>query len=176
MLSIEALGDLEEEVLRRFPDCITEALVNCNRSGELDQLLKLLGMSDLVESEKSFESYKEGKIVVIGGTEVKENVLLSIAKDLGLQKERFEFCLDYESAQKFDFRKMQYAPSYRIILFGPVPHSAIGKGDSRSIISEVENHREMYPRSERVMSGQELKITKSSFKEKLIQLIRENYI
>jgi len=176
MLSIEALSDLEEEVLNRFPEQITGILSRCNRNGELEKLLKILQMEDLLEPEKRFESYKEGKIVVIGGTKVNENVLLSIAKDLGLSKDRFEFCLDYEAAQKYDFRKMQYAPSYRLILFGPVPHSGHGKGDSGSIIAEIENHPEMYPRAERLLAGQELKITKSSFREKLQQMLQEDYI
>ena len=87
----------------------------------------------------------------------------------------FEFCLDYEDAQKYDFRKMQYAPQYRLILVGPMPHSGYGKGESRSIISEIEKS-DAYPRVERLMSGQELKITKSNFREMLQRLIYEDYI
>lgn len=106
MLSIEALSDLEEEILARFPEQITEILTRCNRNNELSSLLKMLQMEDLLEPENRFESYKEGKIVVIGGTKVNENVLLSIAKERGLSKDRFEFCLDYESAQKYGFWKI----------------------------------------------------------------------
>ena len=176
MLSIEALSDLEEKILDRFPDQITEILTRCNRNNELDTLLKMLQMEDLLEPENRIEGYREGKIVVIGGTEVNENVLLGIAKDLGLSKDRFEFCLDYKAAQKYNFRKMQYAPSYRLILFGPVPHSGHGKVDSGSIVAEIENHPEMYPRAERLMAGQELKITKNSFRERLQQMLQEGYI
>ncbi len=75
----------------------------------------------------------------------------------------------------FDARKMQYAPQYRIILFGPTPHSGYGKGDSSSIITELESS-EAYPRVERLISGNELKITKSNFREKLQQLTEEDYI
>ena len=70
---------------------------------------------------------------------------------------------------------MQYAPQYRVVLFGPTPHSGHGKGDSGSIISEIEKG-EAYPRVERLTSGQELKITKSNFREKLKQLMDEEYI
>ena len=63
-------------------------------------------MEDLLEREQEFYSYKEGKIVVVGGTDVKEEVLLSIAKNLGIDKNRFEFCLDYKQIQKFDFRRI----------------------------------------------------------------------
>lgn len=70
---------------------------------------------------------------------------------------------------------MQYAPQYRIILFGPTPHSGHGKGDSGSIIAELEKSV-AYPRVERLISGSELKITKSNFREMLEQLIEEDYI
>ena len=77
--------------------------------------------------------------------------------------------------QKYDFRKMQYAPEYRVILFGPTPHSGHGKGDSSSIIAELEKS-DAYPRVERLLNGQELKISKTNFREKLQQLLDEDYI
>lgn len=127
VLAIEELSALEDEIMLVLPDRITAILSKLNRSGRLEELLELLGLEDLLEQEQDFYSYKEGKIVVVGGTDVKEEVLLSIAKTLGIEKSRFEFCLDYKQIQKPDFRRMQYAPQYRIILFGPTPHSGHGK-------------------------------------------------
>lgn len=175
VLTVEELSDLEDEILQELPDRITASLSKLNRSGRLEEFLEMLGMSELLESDNDLYSYKEGKIVVIGGTEIKEDVFLSIAKNLGIDKNRFEFCLDYKQVQKYDFRKMQYAPQYRIILFGPTPHSGHGKSDSGSIIAEIEKSA-AYPRCERLMSGQELKITKSNFREMLEKLIEEDYI
>ena len=175
VLAIEELSALEDEIMSVLPDRITAILSKLNRSGRLEELLELLGMEDLLEQEQDFYSYKEGKIVVVGGTDVKEEVLLSIAKKLGIDKSRFEFCLDYKKIQKFDFRRMQYAPQYRIILFGPTPHSGHGKGDSGSIIAELEKSS-AYPRVVRLVSGSELKITKSNFREMLERLIEEDYI
>lgn len=113
VLAIEELSALEDEIMSVLPDRITAILSKLNRSGRLEELLELLGMEDLLKQEQDFYSYKEGKIVVVGGTDVKEEVLLSIAKNLGIDKSRFEFCLDYKQIQKFDFRRMQYAPQYR---------------------------------------------------------------
>lgn len=101
--------------------------------------------------------------------------MLGIASKLGIDKNRFEFYLDYKHIQKVDFRKMQYAPQYRIILFGPVPHSGYGKENGGSILAEVEKSS-IYPRVERLLNGNELKITKSNFKEMLEKLIEEDYI
>ena len=174
-LTIEELSELEDKILTEIPDKITAALTKLNRSGGLEEFLTILGMVDLLDKQQEFYSYKEGKIVVIGGTEVKEEVLLSIAKKLGIDKSRFEFCLDYKQIQKYDFRKMQYTPQYRIILFGPSPHSGHGKGDSGSILAEVEKSP-AYPRVERLISGNELKITKSNFRDMLKRLLDEDYI
>ena len=106
VLAIEELSALEDEIMSVLPDRITAILSKLNRSGRLEELLELLGMEDLLKQEQDFYSYKEGKIVVVGGTDVKEEVLLSIAKNLGIDKSRFEFCLDYKQIQKFDFRRM----------------------------------------------------------------------
>lgn len=77
--------------------------------------------------------YKTGKIVVIGQSDVKAEVLLSIAKKLGLDKSCFELHLDYDDAKNFNFRKTQWQPSYSLIMVGPMPHSGIGKGDYQHI-------------------------------------------
>lgn len=174
-LSIIELSELEDEIMDRIPNDITAILSKLNRTGQLEEFLNMIGMIYLLETENDFYSYRDGKIVVVGGTEVKEEVLLSVAKKLGLDKNRFEFCLDYEAIQKYDFKKMQYAPQYRVVLFGPSPHSGRGKGDSGSIIAELESSK-AYPRVIRMQGGNELKITKSNFKETLMQLIEENYI
>lgn len=161
--------------MKNLPDKITEILTCANRNGKLDDLLDILGMGELLGSKDRFDTYKDGKIVVVGGTEVKEEVLRSIGKQIGIDKDRFEFCLDYKAVQKYDFRKMQYAPQYRVVLFGPAPHSGVSKGDSGSILAEIEK-QDGYPRVVRLMSGQELKITKTSFRDALLQLKKENYI
>lgn len=174
-LTIEELSDLEDKILMKLPEKITAVLSKLNRSGGLEEFLNTLDMADLLETQQEIYSYKDGKIVVIGGSEVKEEILLSIAKKLGLDKSRFEFCLDYKQIQKYDFKKMQYAPQYRVVLFGPSPHSGHGKGDSGSILAEVEKSP-AYPRVERLVSGNELKITKSNFREMLKRLIEDEYI
>lgn len=174
-MSIEELSELEDAIMEVLSDKITQIISRANRTGQLDDLLKLLGLSDLIGGGNRFDTYKDGKIVVIGATEVKEEVLGSIGKEFGIDKKRFEFCLDYKDAKKYDFRKMQYAPQYRVVLVGPMPHSGQGKGDSGSIIAEIEKS-DAYPRVERLMAGQDLKITKSNFREMLQKLIDEQYI
>ncbi len=175
-LTIAELAELEDNVLSILPERITEALTLANSRGQLEELLDLLRMSDLLEPEECLETYRSGKVLVIGESDVKDDVLLAIAKNLGLDKNRFELITEYDKAKSFEFTKLQYASNYRVVLFGPVPHSMNGKGDSGSVIAELEKKKDMYPRVERLLNGTTLKITKSNFKEKLQQLIDEQYI
>ncbi len=175
MLSTEELLDLEEEVRQELPERLLGALSLANEQGRLQELLDLLLLPDLLEPENKYETHRDGKIVVVGGSAVNKDVLLAIAKGLGINKDRFEFCLGYDDAKRFNFKKLQYAPNYRVVLVGPMPHSVVGKDDNSSIIARMENV-EGFPRVERLIGGRELKITKSNFREKLQELITEDYI
>lgn len=104
-LTIEELSELEDRIIEELPYKITAVLSKSNRSDRLEEFLDMIDMTELLEKKQGFYSYKEGKIVVIGGTKVKEEVLLGIASRLGIEKNRFEFYLDYKHIQKFDFKK-----------------------------------------------------------------------
>ena len=94
MLNVEELFELEENIKEELDDHLTAALSRMNRSGQLEDFLRLLGMEHLLHKESGYEVYKTGKIVVIGQSDVKPEVLLSIAKQLGLDKKRFELYLE----------------------------------------------------------------------------------
>ena len=94
MLNVEELFELEENIKEELDDHLTAALSRMNHSGQLEDFLRLLGMEHLLHKESGYEVYKTGKIVVIGQSDVKPEVLLSIAKQLGLDKKRFELYLE----------------------------------------------------------------------------------
>ena len=173
--SVEELEGLEQDILKEFPGKITEILTKANRTGKIEELLKTIGLENLLEHEDIVESFKGGKIVIIGESDVPEKLLIGVAKQLGIDKSRFEFCLDYGRARSFNCKKMQYKPQYRVVLFGPVQHSTISKGIHSSMITEIESN-EGYPKVVRLNSNERLKITKSNFKQALEKLIAEDYI
>lgn len=174
MLSIEQLEDLDERLKYELDEHLTQILTRLNREGRLDDLLEILGLSDLLKPEPLYTCFDNGKIVVLGESNVAEAVLLSIAKGLGLDKKRFEFHLGYDEAKMFDGRKMQWNPAYSLVLVGPMPHSGTSKGDASSVITALEN-TEGYPPVIRLGTNS-LKISKSDFKAKLTEAIQKKLI
>lgn len=160
-----------EEIL----DEIHKRVFLANRLDELDELLVRWDFGEYIQPKESSERFATGKIVVIGASEVKESVLLAICKDAGISKSRVETCLDYDKAQKFDYKKMRYNSMYSVVLFGAVPHSAVEKGDAGSIVAQLES-QVGYPPVKRLIAGEELKITKSNFKTAIKELLDEKII
>ena len=170
---------LNSERLEELIDTITEKIILANRMDELDNLLDSWGLHNLIENEPLnsdtfYDTYRKGKIVVLGSSQVKEHDLLGIVKSLGLDKDRFEFCLDYKQIVSYPFSKLQYNPDYRLVIVGAMPHSTAGKGDSSSAIADMEKGNG-YPKVIRLGSN-ELKISKSNFKKALQEQQSINYI
>lgn len=166
MLNINELDEIIKTIIQE--------IIKANRSGNLEELLTNWGFANLVKNQ-AYETDKKGKIVVIGQTDVNKHILEGIVKSLDLDVDRFEFCLDYNETARYEYKKLQYAPDYRVVMFGPIPHSSSGKNDSSSVIAEMKNN-DGYPRVETLVSNNELKITKSGFRKTLEKLISENYI
>lgn len=173
MLDINELLELEELIRDNLEERLEEILIKLNQKGQLEDLLRLLGMSELlgVESE---EISRDGKIIVIGQSEVEREKLAAVAKKIGIEKDRFEFYLNYEDAKTFDFKKTQWSDKYSYILVGQMPHSGYSKGDYSSVITALERE-DGYPPVVR-MGTNGLKITKSSFRSALEYLLQEKRI
>ena len=174
MLDVVELYEFEEELKTELDEHLTEILARLNRMGKLEELLELLGLQHLLQTESGYTVRNTGKIVIVGQSEVKEEVFLSIIKGFGIDKARVEFCLDYEKAKTYNFRKMQWDPNYSVVMVGPMPHSGVIKGDNGSIISALENE-DGYPPVVRLGSNQ-LKITKSDFKDKFAECMQRKLI
>ncbi len=173
MLDVQELLELEEALLEEFPEHITAILSNLNRQGQLEHLLELLGMQYLIQPAEGYVPYKDGKIVVAGASHISAKNIYDVGKALGIEKDRLELHLDYD-VEKFDFHKMQYNPNYSLVMFGPMPHSGVSKGEAGSIIAAVENG-DGYPPVVRLGTNG-LKISKSNFKEMLKDTIEKGII
>lgn len=174
MYSDVEMMELEEDLRKILPERLEGILSRLNRTNELDTLMRLLGLTGLLGKNTELEFPKDGKIIVIGQSDVSEQILVGVAKKMGLRKERFEFCLEYNVAVKYDFRKAQYSSRYSCILVGPMPHSGWAKDDYSSIITALEQQKG-YPPIYRLGTNN-LKITKTSFSKTLEDLIEEGIL
>lgn len=174
MLDFEKIEVLFEQVCEK----IREKMFLLNRDEDtnaLNEFLRNIGMQDLISTTPIYETYKSGKIVILGQSSVNKDVICGIAKSLGIDKDRLELHLSYNDAISYNFKKLKYNPTYRVVLVGPIPHSTTGKLSHSSAITEMEQE-EGYPKIARLIAGQELKITKTNIKQTLQMLLEENYI
>lgn len=168
-LGCDEIEYIEEELRER----LLKILLQLNREDRLEGFLEYCGASDLLNNESDYEVSKNGTILVVGDSRAKEKDLLGIAKEFGIDKDRLELYLNYEDGKKYDFRHIQYNPNYSVIIVGPMPHSGVSKGQYSSVIEMLKNE-DGYPPIVKLGSN-ELKITKSSFRE-TIKDLKNDYI
>lgn len=154
-----------------------QSIRNAYNQGNLTNFLMSIGMEDLIpeKEDQLYDTDPEGKIIIFGDSQVKENDIFGCLKELGLPKDRVELRLGYKEAVKYPFEKLQYNYNYRLILFGPVPHSTKGKDDSSSIITSLES-KDGYTKILRLTDGHKLKLTKSNLKSLVEEEIQSGYL
>ena len=169
---------LNENEFEELMDEITHRFSKANIDGTLKALLEKLGWNALLASDaEPLFTFENGKILVIGEQTVGIDMLRMTAKKAGFGLDRFEFMLDYEKAQTFVYSKLAYSPTDRVVMVGATPHSTTGTGQSGSLLAELENHPDKYPRTIALRTEEgTLKITKSGFRKALEKLKEENYI
>lgn len=91
MLELNELLELEEVIRDVLNDDLERILIELNRTGELETFLRLLGMHDYLGTEAEGKCNRDGKIIVIGQSEVGKDKLAAVAKKMGIAKDRFEF-------------------------------------------------------------------------------------
>lgn len=123
VLGLDELEPIIEEAL----DEVRRNLLSANRNGKLEDYLGTLGLDGLIQKEDADSfSYKNGMIVVLGASRVRKKELIGIGRSLELNRDRFEFCLDYGEMKSYPFGKLQHNAKYRVVFVGPVPHSSSG--------------------------------------------------
>ena len=152
-------NELSSEKLEKTIDTLTE-------TGRLQELLDLLGHEELAHED--YNPFIHGKIAVVGGTNTNKQHLQGISKELGFNKNRFEFFLSYDDMKTFRFDKLRNIQKYAAIIAGPMPHSTTGTGTYSSAIAAMEKD-DNYPPVFRLK-----KITHSSFRTTVKYLVEQN--
>lgn len=155
----------------RFLDELTQA----ESLGEFNSIIHRVGYEDLlVESDYWLDTLPYGKVLVMGDLSMKEKELQGWFKSYGIDKNRIVH-ISFEEVKNYDISRLEYSDVYRLILVGPVPHSAKGMGDESSVITSLENNPNI-TKVKRLMSGNELKISKESLKKSLKEEIQSGYL
>ena len=174
MYDINILLEIEERLKNILNDDLLGILTMLNRKEQLEDFLQLVGHPELLPKKMYYQLIKEGKIIVVGRSDVKQKHLEGVAKELGLDVDRFEFYLDYDDGISSKVKSWQFNPNISAILVGPMPHSGEAKGDYSSVITALENEYGYPPIRRLGKNG--LNISKSDFKEKLLDLLDGNII
>ena len=122
--------------------------------------------------ELEVENKNRNKILVVGESSVKVNILYNLFKEYGVSKNRVEVITDFDKIKRMDMDKLK---KYKLILMGPIPHSSKSKEYNSSMLTNLfytlDNNR-----VEKLECNGRLKITKSNFKEILLKLKNDLYL
>ncbi len=138
-----------------------------NNEGTIFSFLKEHGISFEERDEFPYDRERV-KILIAGASMVDVNEITKTLKQLGINRSRVDTVLDYEELQKYKWRTLQYSDKYSDVIVGPMGHSAVDKGEFSSIIARMENE-DGWPNVIRATANQELKITKNSLREALVE-------
>lgn len=172
MLGVVELTELEQKLQDTLAERLLEILTRLNRTDKLNTWLELMELTNLLQSDTSYFTYRSAKILVIGESQIKLNVLKAIIQNLGIDFKRFELCLDYNDTKNFNFNKLRYNSQYSLVLVGAMPHKTSGTGDFSSAIARMEQEDGFPP----VVRFKDLKITKTTLKEALQESLNAGYI
>lgn len=156
------LSELSEKIYQKVLKEVVEASYN----NKISEVLEKYGLQD--EIEYSYYDINNSKILVVGDSRVNKNDLIGIAKSVGIRENRLEFELDYTRLHNYDFGNLRNSMTYSDVLVGPLPHRVEGIDGYSSFLAMVEASPEDFPKVIRLESANELKITKESFKNGLL--------
>lgn len=156
------LVKLAEKIYQKVLKEVAEA----SSENKINELLIKYGLED--EIEYSYYDINNSKILVIGNSQVNKDDLIGIAKKYGIRENRLEFELDYTRLHNFNYGNLRYSSVYSDVLVGPVPHKGEGIDGFSSFLAMVDNNPSEFPKVTRLEASNELKITKESFKNGLL--------
>lgn len=157
-----------ENLIEKVQAFVASEIFIRNENGTLDGFLQSIGFNG--GSLENRLNKKEQKILIVGDTQINENVIVGIFKKLGVSKNRIELISDYDKITNHNFDKYSYNDKYAVIMFGPIPHSVTNKEEHSSIITKMENE-DGYPPVYRLNANRKLKITNSNLRVAIEELI-----
>ena len=162
----ESLIGAEEDILNDYESEIQNgnALLEAIKV-QMESMRKISdtpNTSDIYDVGKYLE--RRQKILIIGGTEVKEKDLRGKLKSMGFNfsKEQLEFELEYDNVKEYAAHILPWVGKYAGIIVGPCPHKAKDTEGYSSFVEKIKSE-EGYPHVEEAYDRPgHLKLTKNS--------------
>lgn len=153
------------EILQKIIAKARHELQIAQENGTVEDLMDDYGVK--LEANPMPVNPRLSKILVVGALAGKQNDYIMSARKLNINENNIEFETDYSKMNNLSLTKLKYSDVYSDVIFGPIPHSMIGKDDSSSIIALMEKESDKYPRVIRASANNELKLTITSFRKSL---------
>lgn len=158
-------------LLDRIYQYLLEKLSLANRLDELEAALEKHGLISLLgksQHKRELEYVDRGaKILILDDCSISEKEIRGVMKSLGLPTDCYEV-VGYNEIITRGIGRYEHNTHYSDILVGPVPHSVHRMEGASSLITRLEQHPEIFPRTIRVVDvGGTLKITKSALRSAL---------
>lgn len=152
---------------------ITSELIKDQTDEQFCMLLEKYGLTNLIPQTAPYfyDTQKNGNIIMFGDSKIKTKEIHGCLKSYGISKDRFEH-IPYDEVTNYNFKNLEYNNNYRLIMVGPVPHSAKGMGDNNSVIEWLTNNRNIA----KTIILDNLKITKTSFKSAIEKEAESGYL
>lgn len=148
-------------ILEKVYQKLVKEIAEANVENRINEVLKKYGLQD--EMVYPYYDIANSKILVVGDSAVSKDILINIARKYGIKENRIEFELDYTRLTNYDFSKLKNSMTYSDVLVGPIPHKVEGIGGFSSFLAMTASNPEEFPKIIKLESSNELKITKNSF-------------
>lgn len=154
------------KIIDKIVTKITYEVQMAATEGTMQDVLDEYGITLDEEPVMPVDRHKS-KILVLGAVAGRLSDYQMTAKKLGIPSDNVEFVTDYRKMKHFNVSNLRYSWTYSDIIYGPTPHSMEGMGDTSSLLAEIKNHPNDYPRLVQVSANEKLKITISNFRSAL---------
>lgn len=152
-----------QEIFQRAMNKLMMQFRLAKNNNSLDDFMEDYGI--VYEESPMPVNSRMSKILVVGALSGKVNNFVISAKKQGIPESNIEFEHDFSKFHNINLARLEYSDKYSDIIFGPIPHSMAGKGDSSSIIAKMEKESDKYPRVIRACTSNELKLSITSFRK-----------
>ena len=161
--SIGQISSIKGKIISKIDREIDLSIEN----GNLEEVLDKYGI--YLEEDIIPVNTRTMKILVFGALAGNLHEYQKASKLTGIDPDHIEFINDYERLGRYDIGRLEYSMSYSDIIYGPVPHSQVGKGSFASGLSRMKDNPDKYPRIIEAVANNSLKITITNFKEALLR-------